>query len=960
MRASWTMRLSVAATTIVLAIWSGGALGEEPGGGDVIGHWVFAPEHVSGQVVEDRVGVCDATIKGPVRFKSDLPFRPLLLDEALSSITLPYDATGAGQPKKGMTVEAWICVEKTAEWATIISATAGDRGWSLGYRQSSFSFGVSGKGSKGLTHLRSRHSLEWGRWYHVVGTYDGTTSRVYVDGELENETDAQKGPIDPAPKAPYVIGSFGKYCPRALLHEIRVFGRALDAEQVATSHRAKRERMPELVHAKVGPILDRLDRETIRIRWTTPEPVPTVLHFGPELPLGGSTTESRVSPQPKTEHAITIDAIAPKQMYYYRIASGPADKPRATSRLYEFDSTFDYTPPRVSFASTPFPEDALSKAYADTADRIVRGTGIHKGWCLVLGCEQGRLAWELAKRTQLRMLCVDDDPAKIRSIRQTMDRSGAYGVRIAAQQASLDRLPLASYVANLIVSESLLERGELPGSASEVFRVLRPCGGVAWLGRPAALTSRGASLDRAELEGWLTSGGMSTTTWSTDGGLWACARRGSLAGVGAWTHQYGDAGNTTCSQDERLKGDMRVLWFGRPGPRPMTDRGTRAPAPLSTDGRLFVQGDRFLFGLDAYNGTMLWVRNIPDLRRANIPRDGSNMAAADDALYVAVRERCWQLDPQTGRVVRTFELPEQGDGVTYDWGYLACKGDLLFGSAVQRGGLFIGADGEWYDRPDEESLKVVSDYVFALDRRTGEVQWTYRAGKVINPTLAMGPDRVYFIESRSPEAMGLRAGRMGKEVISDRYMVSLDAKTGRKAWEHYRYFKQSKWVFYLAYARDTLVVLDTTDQYHLYAFDAKQGDPLWNTTYDFRRNHHGGAMQHPVVVGDHIYAEPRAFELRTGKPVKIRKPANGCGTVSAAAHALFYRDGVHTMYDLTTHKQTKWTGLRPSCWLTIISAGGLVLAPEGSAGCHCAWPIQTSIAFAPKAEAMSPGKPAEE
>lgn len=952
MRKSWTASLSIGAAMVVLSTCTGVALGERQGADGLIGHWLFEPDHVSGQIVKDRAGTCDATIKGPARFKTDLPFKPLLVDDAMASITLPYDLKKPGQPTKAMTVEAWLCIEKTVEWANIISATAGDKGWSLGYRQSSFSFGVSGKGTKGLTHLRTRHSLEWGRWYHVVGTYDGKAMRVYVDGELENESDAQKGDIDLAPKAPYVIGSFGKYCPRALLHEIRVFDRALDADQIAAAHRAKRSLMPELFHAKVGPILDRLDRKTIRITWTTAKPVPTVLRFGPELPLSGSTTRSHIDTKPKTEHAVTIDAIAPKQMYYYRIANGPAGKPHATSRLFEFDSTFDYTPPQVSFATSPFPENALTKAYADAADRIVRKTGIAKGWCVVLGCEQGRLAWELVKRTQLKVLCVDDDRAKVRAIRETMDKAGVYGVRISAQQASLDRLPLASYLANLIVSESLMERGELPGSASEIFRVLRPCGGIAWLGWPGALKNRGSAVDRAKLEGWLASGGMTSAEWSTDGGMWALVRRGPLADVGDWTHQYGDAGNSTCSHDQRLKGDMQVLWFGRPGPRPMTDRGTRAPAPLSTDGRLFVQGDRFLFGLDAYNGTMLWVRNIPDLRRANIPRDGSNMAATEDALYVAVRERCWQLDPRTGRVVRTFELPEPGKGVTYDWGYLACKGDLLFGSAVQRGGLFIGADGEWYDRPDEESQKVVSDYVFALDRKTGQVKWTYRAGKVINPTLAMGPEHVYFIESRSPEAMQLKAGRMGKEVIDDRYMVSLDAKTGRKQWEHYRYFKQSKWVFYLVYANDTLVVLDTTDKYHLYAFDAKEGDPLWNKTYNFRRNHHGGAMQHPVVVGDNVYAEPAAFELRTGKPVQIRKPANGCGTVSAAANALFYRDGVHTMYDLTTHKQTKWTGMRPSCWLTIISAGGLVLAPEGSAGCHCAWPIQTSIAFAPKSEAM--------
>ena len=35
---------------------------------------------------------------------------------------------------------------------------------------------------------------------------------------------------------------------------------------------------------------------------------------------------------------------------------------------------------------------------------------------------------------------------------------------------------------------------------------------------------------------------------------------------------------------DALVGKMNVLWWGRPGPRPMPDRGPRNPAPLSSGG----------------------------------------------------------------------------------------------------------------------------------------------------------------------------------------------------------------------------------------------------------------------------------------------------------------------------------------------------------------------------------------
>ena len=45
-----------------------------------------------------------------------------------------------------------------------------------------------GTGS-GRPTLNKPHSMEAKTWYHVVGTYDGTTMKVYVDGEVAAEQD---------------------------------------------------------------------------------------------------------------------------------------------------------------------------------------------------------------------------------------------------------------------------------------------------------------------------------------------------------------------------------------------------------------------------------------------------------------------------------------------------------------------------------------------------------------------------------------------------------------------------------------------------------------------------------------------------------------------------------------------------------------------------------------------------
>ena len=48
------------------------------------------------------------------------------------------------------------------------------------------------------------------------------------------------------------------------------------------------------------------------------------------------------------------------------------------------------------------------------------------------------------------------------------------------------------------------------------------------------------------------------------------------------------------------------------------------------------------------------------------------------------------------------------------------------------------------------------------------------------------------------------------------------------------------------------MALSTSDKYHMYAFDAGDGKLLWKKSYGWNRDHHGGAMQHPVIVDDTV------------------------------------------------------------------------------------------------------------
>ena len=102
-------------------------------------------------------------------------------------------------------------------------------------------------------------------------------------------------------------------------------------------------------------------------------------------------------------------------------------------------------------------------------------------------------------------------------------------------------------------------------------------------------------------------------------------------------------------------------------------------------------------------------------------------------------------------------------------------------------------------------------------------------------------------------------------------------------------------------------------------------------------------------IDDIFYSDQWAFNLGTGKQVRDDLPERrGCGTMAAARHSLFFRHHFHGMWDLKTDRRSQFQGIRSGCWLGLIPAGGLLLAPESSAGCYCTHSIQTSVAYLPQ------------
>lgn len=727
---------------------------------------------------------------------------------------------------------------------------------------------------------------------------------------------------------------------------------ALCAASASAQTGPEGKQLPKAAELMIRPYVQYHVPGEATVAWRTTVPSPTILEYG----SGDGERIRRVDAAPKTEHALEIKNLERNTVYLYSVTT-ENDGKATTSVDYSFDTTFNYTVVPIPDEVNPYGDDATSAMYAKAAEQIIQETGITAGYCLVYGSGRGQLAFEIAKRSRLIVQGVDDDPKAIAEGRRILRDAGLYGDRVTLVSAdTLDQLPFTANYANLVVSDRALVERQIPGTPLEVLRVLRPGGGVAYLGRPNSASSGVAP---EALREWLGVAGDRFAVTKDSNGLWAKSVAAPLPNIGAWSHQYGDAANTANSGDT-LRGagkttEMRVQWLGRPGADFGVDRNPRMPAPLAINGRLFHQGLNRMCGLDAYNGAMLWMLEVPGLRRVNIPRDGSNWCADPDRIFVAIEGAMWAVDAATGNLDQLYALPG-GDAVNaHEWGIVMQEDNRIFGSTVKPGSIYTTYWGgpAWYDSTaGAGTFKVCSDSLFSYKKGAAQADWIYRKGMIINATVTMAEGTIYFVESRHPKVMASETGRIeADELWLEQYLVALDADTGKMIWEQAIDTEDGVVVFYLTYTNDTLLITSSLrGKYHLYAYAADGGEPKWHKSHKWANDNHGAHMIHPAIARGIAFLEPFGYDVATGEIVRddmgLRE---GCATVVATTDALIYRGTERriAMWDIETGKVTSWMNLRPSCWLSVVPAGGMILAPEGGGGCSCGNWIETSLGFLP-------------
>jgi outer membrane protein assembly factor BamB len=636
--------------------------------------------------------------------------------------------------------------------------------------------------------------------------------------------------------------------------------------------------------------------------------------------------------------------------------------------------------PAAKVAGQVSPVDALiEKAAAE----ILATTNASRGYCLIVGAEEGQLARALAAKSELKIYCVEPDAAKAAKARSVLSAAGLYGHRVTVHSWTFDEIPYSNYFANLIVSETAIRTGRVPFAVEKIARHLKPVGGVMCLGAPEGASAAENVATIVE------QAGLKNEAEARQKGNWTSVVRGRLPGSADWSHQYGNAANTAVSADKRIQGDLGVLWYGDPGPGEMVNRHDGAVGPLAINGKLIVQGQDTIKAYDAYNGVHLWMHTNEGALRSGVfqNQNPANIAAGEGCVFHFIGDKCLQLETATGKLVATHDLPADRKNGRHQWGYLAVEGGMLIGTATLRPQLADQARRR--GRVTDDS----TDAIFAIDLKTGKHAWSYNGQTISHHTLAIAPDKVCFIDSSitseerdailrqdksalanlKGEERDLAESRLKKADV--RMAVAVNLKTGDKLWAHpvdvtdcsdigigggklTMMFADGKLVLCGAnanghywkqfiegdFARRRLVVLSADDGYKLWSKDANY------------RNR-------PIVIGNQILAEPWIFDLANGEqrtrphpitgepePWSMMRTGHHCGMVTACdSGMLLFRSGATGFADLNEDEGIRhFGGHRLGCWINAIAAEGLVMIPEASAGCVCQFSIASTIVLEPR------------
>ncbi|MFQ6131027.1 MAG: PQQ-binding-like beta-propeller repeat protein [Armatimonadota bacterium] len=568
--------------------------------------------------------------------------------------------------------------------------------------------------------------------------------------------------------------------------------------------------------------------------------------------------------------------------------------------------------------------------------KVVDLAGVNRGICALLGCD-GDLPIQIAQATELLVHVREPESAAVAGLRRRAEEAGLGMDRLVVEQGTLDRLPYADNVVDVIlatrVSLELLARLPL----EEVLRVLRPQGKAIL----CAAKSGGASdTGRQRLRQWARADeARGARTWTDRFGTWALLSKPRLPGADAWSHWEHGPDNNPVSSDQAIKAPYMTQFLAEPFyigmPAITTAAGGRtflATGHIAHHEREWDMVSK-LIARNGYNGVILWQRDLPPGYLSH----RSAFVATEDTFYMIDGGSCLMLDTRTGEEKGRIRIP----GLEGDWKWMAMQDGVLFVMAGEPGGeaKVIKGDrnfGGW-------SWGDLSEGYYARPRVPWGFGHTLAAYRLDAKRVLWRHKEDAPVDSR---ALAMRDGKLFL-YCPDSYLRCLNAGTGKTLWTNSDPdvlglieapgrglvstpgFRSAC----MAVATPKALIIQGQTRMNVVAVSTENGELLWQKK-KISNNPNAIFVDGTVVLGvgpgsNHVVLDPvSGAELEN---LNFRKVA--CTRLTASPDSFFVRGEGTLRFDRTAKRLLIDGAVRPGCNDGALPANGMLYI--GPWACDC-------------------------
>ena len=586
----------------------------------------------------------------------------------------------------------------------------------------------------------------------------------------------------------------------------------------------------------------------------------------------------------------------------------------------------------------------IAPSVAGAAEDILGASCVKGGVAVQVG-QVDKLTVALTADDRFLVHGLDTNRANVTQARQHIRSLGLYG-RVSVDTFNGSALPYGDNMVNLIVIRDA--RQEI--REGEIERVLVP---------------RGVAIIH-EKNGDLISRIPHPVSRIGDG--FVMFAKPVPAEIDDWTHYLHGPGNNAVSGDKVVGPPGQLQWKGGPEWARHHDHQASMVAMVSAAGRLFYIMDEgpissvqlpprwFLAARDAFNGKILWKRNIdswwPHLwpNKKGFAMSPRRLVAESQTVYctLGLNAPLTALDAVTGSVIRTYSKSL----VTEEF---VLSGDTLF--------LVVT---DHVREPDDQTPEMMRHRaeswkrdttrtrVTAINKETGAELWTAKYA-VQQMTLAADSRRVYFHD--------------GEKIIA------LDRETGELLWKSNPIPRApdiySSWFGSTLVAFENVVLFAGGEnvQSHrggrdtMTAVSAADGKTLWSAP------HPASGYDSPedlFVIDDLVWFAPltgrrdtgqfSAYDLNTGVVKRqypdttgTHMPHHRCHRAKATEkYILTSRTGIEFVDVRGKEERSRHDWIRGSCLYGIVPANGLIYTPPHACACYILAKLSGFCALAPR------------